>query len=63
MAQVVVKNVIADSVAEKSSSSAIDHAIRATLADIELPSDFSSISMPAKSGYAKEIYFNERVKL
>jgi pre-mRNA-processing factor 40 len=31
---------------ETSSSSAIDHAIRATLADIELPSDFSHINMP-----------------
>jgi hypothetical protein len=45
-----VKNPVADVILEKSSSSAIDHAIRATLADIELPSDFSSINMPAKSG-------------
>ena len=30
-------------------SSAIDHAIRATLADIELPSELSNISAP-KSG-------------
>ena len=34
---------------DKAASSAIDHAIRATLADIELPTDFSSISVPPKS--------------
>lgn len=46
----MMKHLPTETQAEKSSSD-IEKAIRATLAlDIELPTDFSNINMPTKSG-------------